>query len=380
MLALDGVRGIAVLLVLAYHGAREYAPTTEKYALVNLLRTACSIGWCGVDLFFVLSGFLITGILYRSKSRPAYFRNFYARRILRIFPLYYLILAGSLVYGVVRLSLGYSGSWQGLAGGELALWTYTTNLAVGFSGRWTASQPVPGAEFSHFWSLAIEEQFYLVWPLVVYTLSRRRAMTCCAAMAVCALMLRVGLLAAGAPAVSIFVLTLCRMDALAVGGFLALHCQGKSPSARALAVARWVGSAGVLGLVGFWILRGEMSDYDPFVQTAGFALLAIVFTCFVASSLVPRERSWVVPVLELPALRFVGRYSYGAYAYHYILLMGVLPVIPASWWTAAAAGSVVGAKAAQVMTFLGLTLLVAVLSFHLFEEPFLKLKSRFTED
>jgi peptidoglycan/LPS O-acetylase OafA/YrhL len=151
-LALDGVRGIAVLLVLAFHAGREYAPATANNALVNLLRKACSVGWCGVDLFFVLSGFLITGILYRSKSSPAYFRNFYARRILRIFPLYYLILAGSLIYGVVRLSLGYSGSWLGLAGGELALWTYTTNLAIGFSGRWAASQcPAPNSPTSGRW-------------------------------------------------------------------------------------------------------------------------------------------------------------------------------------------------------------------------------------
>ena len=90
--ALDGVRGVAILLVLVMHGLYIGPFVEHAFLLSGYARVAC-LGWCGVDVFFVLSGFLITGILVRSKGGPGYFRNFYARRTLRIFPLYYLVVA-----------------------------------------------------------------------------------------------------------------------------------------------------------------------------------------------------------------------------------------------------------------------------------------------
>ena len=126
-------------------------------------------GWIGVDLFFVLSGFLITGILYDAKGGPHYFRNFYMRRSLRIFPLYYAFLI--LIFAVMPL-LRASGADH--VGKQVWMWTYLSNVLfarVGWEGM--------PAHTTHLWSLAIEEQFYLLWPLLVWLASRRRLIQLC---------------------------------------------------------------------------------------------------------------------------------------------------------------------------------------------------------
>src|SRR5206468_651405 len=153
------LRGLAILLVIAFHTLR----VTGKEGLIGRFGAAIQdSGWIGVDLFFVLSGFLITGILLDSLGKPGYFRNFFARRTLRIFPLYYAVLTVSLflvpaLIGLQRLPELY----HRLLENQLWLWTYAANYLQA-TGRHT----LPG--FGHFWSLAIEEQFYLLWPFVVY--------------------------------------------------------------------------------------------------------------------------------------------------------------------------------------------------------------------
>src|SRR5262249_3296296 len=128
-------------------------------------------GWSGVTLFFVLSGYLITGILYNDKGSEGYFRNFYIRRTLRIFPLYYGTLAAAFL--IWQLLAPH---WQAHAtpGGQVWLWTYITNY--GLLVDWRSI-----SVFGHFWSLAIEEHFYLLWPIVILRCSRRQAMAVCCA-------------------------------------------------------------------------------------------------------------------------------------------------------------------------------------------------------
>ena len=168
------MRGCAVLLVLFHHLGNnlEYALKVRHSTL-----WPGRIGWIGVELFFVLSGFLITGILHDSKGTPGYFRNFYARRVLRIFPLYYATL---LVFATLHwlAPLGFP-----LESQELWVWmlTYLTNVGMvwqGFGG------------LAHFWSLAVEEHFYLFWPLVVWRLNRRQLMRLAVAVWVISLALR----------------------------------------------------------------------------------------------------------------------------------------------------------------------------------------------
>src|SRR5262245_10664845 len=157
--ALDGIRGIAILLVLLFHfGQYGHGLPYPAVFVDKLFHRICQIGWVGVDLFFVLSGFLITGILYDSKGRNHYFRNFYVRRCLRILPLYYfsLILFLIVLPKLFPLHTGF----RSLRQDSFWYWTYLSNVRVAYRG-WDSF-----GVLDHFWSLAVEEQFYLLWPIV----------------------------------------------------------------------------------------------------------------------------------------------------------------------------------------------------------------------
>ena len=161
-LALDGVRGFAILAVTIYRICKELAP--NSHPVVAFIQRITSPGMRGVDLFFVLSGFLITGILLYSKGRPNYFRNFMVRRALRIFPLYFL----SLFLGLWIIPSVFSTHVFDMPRAEqFYLWTYTSNIRMSWLNGWCFGP------FDHFWSLAVEEHFYLVWPAVVLFLSVR---------------------------------------------------------------------------------------------------------------------------------------------------------------------------------------------------------------
>ena len=158
--ALDGLRGFALLLVFGYHAlSRELVSTSLAGTLAKKIALT---GWVGVDLFFVLSGFLITSILLDARTAGNYLRVFYARRALRIFPLYYLVLAASLL-----LMPDHFG-WKA----QIFYWFNLSNLV-------TAFHPLLIPYLAHFWSLAIEEQFYLVWPALVLLLRPRALAALC---------------------------------------------------------------------------------------------------------------------------------------------------------------------------------------------------------
>ncbi|MBV8281847.1 MAG: acyltransferase, partial [Candidatus Eremiobacteraeota bacterium] len=164
MPALDGVRGLAILMVLLVHFLADLLPTTNsvEHAIVYV----AGYGTYGVDLFFILSGFLITGILYDASDKTFYFYNFYMRRFLRIFPLYYGVLA--LLFFVAPLIPRLQGATLNhLVGRQGWAWLYGVNIYTAIQGEWNLSF------INHFWSLAVEEQFYLFWPMVVYLLARR---------------------------------------------------------------------------------------------------------------------------------------------------------------------------------------------------------------
>jgi peptidoglycan/LPS O-acetylase OafA/YrhL len=181
--ALDGIRGIAILCVMLYHftfyGGIEPTLIVDKVYYHTAL-----VGWFGVDLFFVLSGFLITGILYDTASAPQYFRNFYARRVLRIFPLYYGTLA--VFFFLIPLVIDISDTFEELLRDQLWYWSYLVNVQIALE-YWPSFFAL-----GHFWSLAVEEQFYLVWPLVVFFLKRRSLIAICVVCIVGAFLVRVG--------------------------------------------------------------------------------------------------------------------------------------------------------------------------------------------
>ena len=181
---LDGLRGIAILLVLATHYQMAIpAHTAAERALKNIL----AHGWAGVDLFFVLSGFLITGILYDSKGQSNYFRNFYGRRTLRIFPLYYgflaVVLIGLIATATARHWNPSLPQFRNLWSLQPWLWTYTFNIACALGHG--------SAHLGQLWSLSVEEQFYLVWPLVICFFPRRLLVPTCVTLIIGALALRI---------------------------------------------------------------------------------------------------------------------------------------------------------------------------------------------
>src|SRR5579862_1158424 len=159
---LDSIRGMAILAVLLLHGFGMYRVASFA-GLSRLFVALCSYGWCGVELFFVLSGFLITGILLDTKTSTDYFRRFYTRRALRILPAYYALLL--FFFAISRTS------WLGSHSVELPFialsLVYLSNTAPLFG---------VAMQYTVFWSLSVEEHFYLVWPMVVRRLDKRRLM------------------------------------------------------------------------------------------------------------------------------------------------------------------------------------------------------------
>ncbi|WP_394827907.1 acyltransferase family protein [Pendulispora albinea] len=360
MLALDGIRGIAVLLVLAHNFDVLGGPLSRVGTLLDRLMDG---GWLGVQIFFVLSGFLITGILLDGRREAHYYRSFMVRRVLRIFPLYYAVLCATFV--VVPLVTGHA-----VAGHEHQawLWTYTSNWAEPF-GR-----EVP--LFPHFWSLAIEEQFYLAWPFIVRVLSPRSLMRFCVGLAVAALLSRIALRAAGLGSAGPYMFTICRVDALALGAIAAILF--RSPHVVAVLSARRGLFRGLtLGLILVTVLMSHGAPRTGLLmQTVGYSAFAVTFAALVLDAALSShdEPDALGRVLRLAPLRSVGKYSYAMYVFHTPLhrLVG-LPLLARI--TAGAIGPVLGLAyftAATVATYVA-----AFLSFHFLEKHFLQMKRAF---
>ena len=358
---LDGVRGLAIVMVLTLHFLASNDRTGRPF--FDFIAALRSSFWTGVDLFFVLSGFLITGILFDSLQKEGYFRNFYARRALRIFPLYYGFL-------LVLICLTYPLhlDWQNK---QYMLLTYTQNLGI-FTHAYAGFRPAAFVNLNHFWSLAVEEQFYLVWPVIVFLVrDLRKLLFVALGLSAGALVLRLVMVAHGASLFGIFVFTPCRMDALLLGGTLALLVRSRWKSVvLRYSVPTLIALLVVLASIGYHF--GSFSEI-PFVATFGFTLTALAGCSLIASCL--SGNSVARFCFDNRIMGFFGKYSYGLYVFHYSVDAAL--TVPLRQWLMNIVHSKPGAVILAAIPVSVASVLVAYASYHLYEKRFLDLKRYF---
>ncbi len=373
--ALDGLRALAVLMVFFEHYQAALFP-------------ALNWGWAGVDLFFVLSGFLITGILYDTRDAPHRFRTFYARRTLRIFPLYY----GVLLFGVLLTPL-FHWMWNRawilwfLYLGNYARFFYLSSPllpkgAIEHLIAQTHRHRMPALFLGHFWSLAVEEQFYLVWPFLVFAIRDRvRLRNFC--VVVCGLTLLARIVCVFVvpqrylAAELLYRVTPLRADALLLGGLVALCLRGpEADLIRRLAQPMLVAlSAGFLMWeAAYRANSGVHHFYHPYagapvLTTIGYTLVDLFAAALIVSVLEPGGSLYELFSMKWP--RRLGMISYGFYVFHDMFHTSLYVIVSAYIGF--------GLKREMSVTLLGLagTTAIAYLSFRYFESPFLRLKDRF---
>lgn len=361
---LDGIRGIAILLVLLWHYGMNLLDVGKGSVAYSLVRPV-GLAWSGVDLFFVLSGFLLGGILMDNRESQGYFRVFYARRICRIFPLYFLWLALFLALeaAVPKPAAGGALSW--LLKDPLPPWsyaTYTQNLAM-------ASQARFGPNWMGItWSLAIEEQFYLVLPFLVRFLSPRRLPYVLLGLVAAAPVARGVLVHIKAPGMAPYVLMPCRTDALLLG-VLAAWAVRSGPVLDLLQRHRRAIYGGfiALGLLIVAIFSHHSSPVSSRMRISGYSLLAAFYALLLLLAVSDRGGG-IARIARSRWLRGLGVLAYGVYMIHQAvsgLAHGLFRNRPPAIRSAGDIPVVLAALAA--------TLGIAWLSWNLFEKRFVAL-------
>ncbi len=343
--SLDGLRAIAALSVLVFHFS-QYAIFTSDWG--KWIQKIGYLGQTGVSLFFVLSGFLITRILLDQINHPHYWKNFFIRRSLRIFPLYYLYL--TFEYFVVPNVYGTGTPDISL---QWYYWFYLQDFA--FTFHWTSMGP------KHFWTLAVEEHYYLVWPFVVFYFKINKLIHPIIFIFIVSAITRYILAING---FQTFFFTFARMDEIALGALLAWMEKKNALSyfcGKLFYTALFI--VCTLALMIWW----EFSSYGTiWVQVVKYNLIAFIYFLFIGKVITLNKKNWLSRILCSGFFSYTGKISYGLYVYQ----------------ATAVVWGVTHGYAREPLLFLGSLLFfsyaIATISFFAFEQPILKLKDRLT--
>ena len=357
--ALDGLRGIAILSVLLWHSA--FVLESKNRVISDLLAVG-KLSWSGVDLFFVLSGFLIGGILLDARDSPNYFKTFYVRRAYRILPLYAATISLFLLWQFLQHVLAIGGSDPSVVPiPSLAYLTFTQNFLMAY---W-ATFGVSGAGMT--WSLAVEEQFYLTAPVLVRKIGRSRLVAVLICVVIGAPLLRALLyyrLQRGDFAA--YVLMPCRADALSLGVLSAVlvrdtrlwqFVSGRQP------LLYW--AAGILLVPLGWLMYLRCGPMATPMIVAGYTLLGLFYTCCLLIAL--SNTGWIQRVLCHKWLMRLGTIAYCTYLLHVTLIDLCRHTLGLKFVEDSNPIQVVGGVLGTV-----LTLVIASLSWRFFEQPMLR--------
>lgn len=357
ILSLNGLRGIAILLVLLYHNFAYFQITY--------------FGWVGVDLFFVLSGFLITRILLSAKETDHYFKNFYIRRALRIFPLYYLSI---LIFLFVEHALPLPATMSFSNHLDFYL-SYFQNLLYFQKG----DQPLGHSILNHLWSLSVEEHFYILWPWFVFYLTEKQLIRTGVIIIVASKLLSLILFEKGMSWVTVYTFSFVRFEALMVGALLAILVSYRLNLIEKY--TKWIfalSGMAIFTFLGYYIVSTRNlymlnpDDCIPLSQSLILSTIALFFSSVLVYALGDNKFE---KLLSSNTLIFLGKYSYGIYIFHYpiyyitIYYFHRYDASPISFnWMMEIFISLVCSC---------LTLGVAYVSYNYYEKHFLSLKSRF---
>ena len=365
---LDGLRGVAIGMVVICHYL-EFGFVTRHGSLGAYLKALPGLSWSGVDLFFVLSGFLIGGILLDARESSNYFAVFYTRRFFRIVPIYVVIL---LLFPLAEAAIrsAQAGAFSWLFANSMPWYSYATFtqniwmvLRGNYGGNWLAPT----------WSLCVEEQFYLTLPLLIRLLSRQRLVPWLLVFICSAPVLRSILVwHSGANVMRELVVMPCRADALLMGVLAAVIMRDAGWRER-IARSRRLFPALLTGLLAGVALLARFAPGISFrlMRTVGFTWLALFYACILLFAIL-RQDSWLSRSLRNRLLMWLGSIAYGVYLIHQAVQGLVF-----GYFGERAPGIWQWGDLKFVVISLGVTLAVAAISWQWFEKPFLRLGHKY---
>lgn len=352
--ALDGLRGIAIILILLNH----------HFSWVPIIKNTC---WVGVDLFFVISGFLITRILLNTRSDNYFFRNFYVKRSFRIFPAYYLTL-GIFLIAIANLQL-FKIQWD-------YYFSHLWHLIFYFQNWLYILNPIPEPQmiFFHFWSLAIEEQFYIVFPLLVWLLKTPgKIFTLLLCILTASILYRAAIIYYLQPNTEQFLARyMTRVDGICVGALLAIINCSKQGVDIKHSLAKVFLPFLLAHVLLFLVIKISHSSF-PHFAVMGYTTISILFGILLMLAI--REKGSVFKTLNQSLLKFFGKISYGLYLIHFPIIViityyaGSIPLVEKL-------NSILGLAGFSTLTAL-FAIGVSYLSHKYFEVPILKKRIHF---